>query len=122
MIWRASQIVNIAGRALEAGAAIDSTLARRRVDLEGAAAWGQYLDEDHYSDAQWGLLGTTAAVATLALRARPPEENRHIREALRIVRSSTLMISASSRRVHPPLTSAFIRSASRGVRADKPLR
>jgi hypothetical protein len=75
----------MAAGALEAGAAIDSTLSRRRVDLDGAAAWGQYLDEDRYSPAQWGLLGTTAAVATLALRARPPENNRHLREALLLI-------------------------------------
>lgn len=85
MIWREAQITGVAGRALEAGAAIDSTLARRRIDLDGAAAWGQYLDDYRYSDAQWGLLGTTAGIATLASRAQPPEKNRHLREALPLI-------------------------------------
>lgn len=88
MIWREAQITDVAGRALEAGATIDSTLARRRVHLGGAAAWGQYLDEERYSEGQWGLLGTTAAVATLALRARPPENNRSLREALPLIPES----------------------------------
>jgi hypothetical protein len=85
MIWRERQITDVAARALEAGAAIDSTLARRRIDLGGAAAWGQYLDNDRYSGFQWGLLGTTAAAATLALRARPPDASRHLREALPLI-------------------------------------
>jgi hypothetical protein len=75
----------LAAEALEAGAAIDSVLDRRRIDLGGAAAWGQYLDDYRYSEGQWGLFGTTAAVATLSLRARPPGASRHLREALPLI-------------------------------------
>ncbi len=88
MIWREGQIERIAADTVEAAALIDSTLARRRIELEGAAAWGQYLDDERYSTAQWGLLGTAAAVATLGLRARPVEEMRHLREALPLIPAS----------------------------------
>jgi hypothetical protein len=41
------------------------------VDVPGdGIAWGQYLDEEHFSPDQWGFYGTTAALQTLALSAR----------------------------------------------------
>ncbi len=85
MIWREGQIADLAARSLEAGAAIDTQLGKRRVDVGGAAAWGQFLDEDHYSPDQWGLFGTAAAVRALSLRADPPLDLRHIRDGLRLL-------------------------------------
>jgi hypothetical protein len=85
VIWREGQIASLAAEALEAGALIDSRLADKRVDVAGAASWGQFLDDDHYSPHQWGLFGTTAAVRTLSLRASPVEANRHIREAFPLI-------------------------------------
>jgi hypothetical protein len=89
MIWRAGQIGDIAGRSVEAGAAIDTTLIRRAIPLDGAVAWGQYLDDDRYRSTQWGLLGTTAAIATLALRNSPIDAIRQLREARQLVPTST---------------------------------
>lgn len=85
MIWREGQITDLAAHAFEAGALIDTRLGARRVDVGGAAAWGQFIDDDHHSPHQWGLFGTTAAVRTLSLRASPVEANRHIREALPLI-------------------------------------
>ena len=36
-------------------------------ELAGNVAWGQYLDDPHHSDDQWGRFGTTSAVIALAL-------------------------------------------------------
>ncbi len=85
LIWREGQIIDLAGRAFEAGASIDTQLGKRRIDVEGAAAWGQFIDEDHHSTEQWGLFGTTAAVRTLSLRADPPLDLRHISEGLTLI-------------------------------------
>jgi hypothetical protein len=85
VIWREGQVADLAARSLEAGAAIDTQLGKRRVDLGDAAAWGQFVDEDHYSPDQWGLFGTSAAVRTLSLRADPPLDVRHIRDGVRLL-------------------------------------
>lgn len=34
----------------------------------GAQAWGQYLDDEHHSDRQWGFYGTCAAINTLTIK------------------------------------------------------
>jgi hypothetical protein len=40
-------------------------------DLGGdGIAWGQYLDQSHFSDTQWGFYGTAAGLQVAAIRAR----------------------------------------------------
>lgn len=92
IIWSRRQIAGIAADALEAGAAIDGTLGRRKIMIGNHAVWGQYLDEERYSDKHWGLLGTTAAVRTLSMRARPVFDLRHLREALPLLPESRTQV------------------------------
>jgi hypothetical protein len=44
----------------------------RRVDIAqtGTYGWGQYLDEPHHSDTQWGRFGSSAALQVLAIEHR----------------------------------------------------
>jgi hypothetical protein len=71
-LWTKAKLDRIAGRA--------STSAIRIVDrfeeavitppesFDEAKAWGQYLDEEHRSDQQWGFYGTSAGIQTLATK------------------------------------------------------
>jgi hypothetical protein len=44
----------------------------RKVDISrtGTYGWGQYLDEPHHSDTQWGRFGSSAALQVLAIEHR----------------------------------------------------
>jgi hypothetical protein len=53
---------------VESLAAIRSEVIKRQRDVTpDTAAWGQYIDELRWRSGQWGLLGTSAAVQTLAV-------------------------------------------------------
>lgn len=57
------------GAALASTAAIRALLQAKCVrppELDGRAAWGQYLDEPHHSENQWGRFGTSTAIVALA--------------------------------------------------------
>lgn len=47
-IWLERNIVDLAGRALDATVAIEEQLDHRAIRVETAMAWGQYLDLAHY--------------------------------------------------------------------------
>lgn len=64
-IWTDRQVILLAGRCIEASLKIEDLLDHRKVDVEGANAWGQYLDAEHHSQTQWGFFGTSAAVQVL---------------------------------------------------------
>lgn len=53
-------------------------------------AWGQFLDDEHHSDTQWGLYGTSAGVVTIALKERHASDGTRARlmeSALKLLRS-----------------------------------
>lgn len=66
-IWIRKDIKAVAGAAQDARFSIEHRVLSRQVVVEGdAKGWGQYLDEVHGSDSQWGLLGTSAGYQVLA--------------------------------------------------------
>ena len=70
-IYTSGRINKIAGLSVQALDRIDTRIASRAIELErGIVAWGQYLDDQRYTQGQWGVLGTSAAVQTIGLRAK----------------------------------------------------
>jgi hypothetical protein len=75
------------GAATSSIAAIRNVLTLKKAkspQLEGQAAWGQYLDHDHHSEEQWGRFGTTSAVIAFALingREDEPPNHRSVYES-----------------------------------------
>jgi hypothetical protein len=68
MTFTRSQVAVLVGGCVESLAAIrSSVIKRQRTITPDAAGWGQYIDELRWSSGQWGLLGTSAGVQTLAI-------------------------------------------------------
>jgi len=68
MIFTRSQVAILVGGCVESLASIRSeVIMRQRFVAPNIAAWGQYIDELRWRSGQWGLLGTSAAVQTLAV-------------------------------------------------------
>jgi hypothetical protein len=69
-IWTGSRIDRLAGESLTILTRICQAFESRTVPLsDGRIAWGQYLDDAHFSASQWGIFGTSAALQTLAMGA-----------------------------------------------------
>jgi hypothetical protein len=69
VIFTRNQVATLAGGCVESLAAIRALIVTRQRRLDGGdvAAWGQYVDELRWRSGQWGLLGTSASVQTLAI-------------------------------------------------------
>jgi len=66
-VWLARDIKAVAGAAQDARFSIEKRVLQKKVEVAAdALGWGQYLDEVHHSDDQWGLLGTSAGYQVLA--------------------------------------------------------
>jgi hypothetical protein len=70
-VWTAARVDNLAGETLTTLTKLGQAFERRQVQVgDDVVAWGQYLDANHFSASQWGFYGTSAALQTLAVRAR----------------------------------------------------
>lgn len=88
-IWTPSRTDCLVGDTLTTLTKLGRAFDTKEVPLEnGGVAWGQYLDENHFSRKQWGFYGTSAALQTLAVRARSrgtlPSEDSEIRRAVEL--------------------------------------
>jgi hypothetical protein len=84
-IWFEGNVVDLAGRAIEAALNIEDLLDHRKVSVGEGYAWGQYLDADHYSEAHWGLFGTSAAVQVFASNNATADGDIRIKGALEVL-------------------------------------
>jgi hypothetical protein len=77
----------------------------------GEIAWGQYLDDAHYSKEQWGFYGTSSAIQTFAIRARQlgrrPSEDSDIRRAVALPRDHTTTDPRFKSKRRPPQKDDF---------------
>lgn len=66
--WTAGRTGKLVLRINGALGTVGDKFAHRVVPVAGGrVAWGQYLDDHHHSDAQWGIYGTSAGIQVLAL-------------------------------------------------------
>jgi hypothetical protein len=82
--WRKGQIEALDGLAGECLAPICDLLEDQQVrpgELNGAIAWGQFLDNGHRSDEQWGHFGTSAALQALAIARHWDGDERSVYES-----------------------------------------
>jgi hypothetical protein len=73
-IWTPGRIDRLVGDTLTTLTQLGGVFEQRQVTVRAGSttgvAWGQYLDDNHFSDEQWGFYGTSAGLQTLAMRAR----------------------------------------------------
>lgn len=69
-LWATHSIEDLAARSLTALTKIIEAFERRTVRVGDRVAWGQYLDEAHFSESQWGFYGTSSGLQTVAIGAR----------------------------------------------------
>ncbi len=88
-IYTPTRIEKLAGLGYQALDRIETRIEVRSITLPGGErAWGQYLDDKHYSPDQWGLLGTCAAIQAISVRARAgrtAQQNHLITDGLRML-------------------------------------
>lgn len=66
-VWLPGDVKSVAGAARDALFSIESRVRAKQVPVDvDAIGWGQFLDDLHHSDSQWGLLGTSAGYQVLA--------------------------------------------------------
>ena len=71
VVYTPGRIDKLAGLSYDALDRIEYRLDQRAIQATaGAVVWGQYLDDRRYSETQWVLLGTCAAVQAISVRAR----------------------------------------------------
>jgi hypothetical protein len=75
-VWTPGKLDQIAGRASTSAIRIVERFEKTAItptDVPGDAdskAWGQYLDDEHHSDSQWGFYGTSAGIQALMMKQR----------------------------------------------------
>lgn len=75
-IWTNGKLTQLSFRASSSAIKIVDRFEATAIDPpdapsgDGAKAWGQYLDDEHHSKAQWGFYGTSAGVQALADKLR----------------------------------------------------
>lgn len=68
-VWTPGRIDQLAGELITSLTIVSRLIESRGIKPRrsaGRTVWGQYLDEDHHSDQQWGFYGTCAAMQVLA--------------------------------------------------------
>jgi hypothetical protein len=101
VIFTRNQVATLAGGCVESLAAIRALIVTRQRRLGGGntAAWGQYVDELRWRSGQWGLLGTSASVQTVAIcdGGMPNSDSRSV------VAASRPLLPADLSNTHPLL-------------------
>jgi hypothetical protein len=71
-LWTKRRLEETSGKATTAMTRMAERFERTAIVPQGAPpdakAWGQYLDDEHHSDRQWGFYGTSAAINTLTIK------------------------------------------------------
>lgn len=70
LVWTNGKIQQLAADAVPSVYAAEQRVLRKAVAVDGSTGWGQFVDDRNWTEGQWGLLGTSAAVQVLSRPAR----------------------------------------------------